>query len=159
MYFITICHAVFVRFFLVVVFSIFGVNIFANINMPCSPLKFSSIDTSTKQFHFFYRFKETKSHNSGSPSCENQHQCPRIKDSHGRETSHWVQGPGLGWNGRGMKLLCIFSHARNSIFTLVIGTDWPGQTCRPRSDATECGIWSGPTLFATHPAVLRHSNR
>ena len=25
-----------------------------------------------------------------------------------------------------------------------------------RSDAVECGIWSGSILFATHPAVLRH---
>ena len=42
-----------------------------------------------------------------------------------------------------------------TILTLHILTDLSKQ-CRPRSDvaATECGIWSGSTLFATHPAIL-----
>ena len=30
---------------------------------------------------------------------------------------------------------------------------------RPRSDATECGIWSGPALFATHPTIGRSSSK
>ena len=28
-----------------------------------------------------------------------------------------------------------------------------------RSEAAECSIWSGCTLFATHPADFRHMNR
>ena len=29
-----------------------------------------------------------------------------------------------------------------------------GKQCRPRSDAAERGVWSGFTLFATHPTIL-----
>ena len=29
---------------------------------------------------------------------------------------------------------------------------------RLRSDTPECVIWSGSTLFATHPAIFRHNN-
>ena len=28
------------------------------------------------------------------------------------------------------------------------------KLCRPRSDAAGCSIWSGSTLFATHPAIF-----
>ena len=28
------------------------------------------------------------------------------------------------------------------------------KQCRPRSDAKECGIWSGSILFTTHPTVV-----
>ena len=31
---------------------------------------------------------------------------------------------------------------------------WAKQ-CRTRLDAAECGIWSGSTLFVTHPAVFK----
>ena len=38
----------------------------------------------------------------------------------------------------------------STLITLNIRTDRPEQTVqRPSSDATECSIWSGPTLFAT----------
>ena len=44
-------------------------------------------------------------------------------------------------------------------FDLIILPYLFGQTglskqCRPRSDATECGIWSGSTLFDTHQVIL-----
>ena len=41
-----------------------------------------------------------------------------------------------------------------TIITLSIRTDTCKQ-CRPRSDAAESGIWSGSTLFATHPTLLQ----
>ena len=31
------------------------------------------------------------------------------------------------------------------------------KQCRPRWDAAKCGISSGSTLFATHPAIFRHT--
>ena len=39
-------------------------------------------------------------------------------------------------------LLCILYLFRQTVLS---------KQCRPWSDATECGIWSGSTLFATHP--------
>ena len=41
-----------------------------------------------------------------------------------------------------------------TVLILRIWTDRLGKQCRPRSDAAECGVWSGSTLFATHPALL-----
>ena len=34
-------------------------------------------------------------------------------------------------------------------------SDRPDPACRPRSDPTECGVWSGCILFATHPAMFK----
>ena len=31
------------------------------------------------------------------------------------------------------------------------------KQCGPWSDAAECGIWSGPSLFATHPDIFGYS--
>ena len=36
----------------------------------------------------------------------------------------------------------------------VFGQTGLSKQCRPRSDATERGVWSGSALFATHPAIL-----
>ena len=36
----------------------------------------------------------------------------------------------------------------------VFGKTVLSKQCRPRSKATECGVSSGSTLFATHPAIL-----
>ena len=36
----------------------------------------------------------------------------------------------------------------------VFGKTTMSKKCRPTSDATERGVWSGPTLFATPPAIL-----
>ena len=36
----------------------------------------------------------------------------------------------------------------------VFGQTVLSKQCRPRSDAAERGVWSGSTLFATHPAIL-----
>ena len=60
----------------------------------------------------------------------------------------------------GSHQLCYFStFAKLIIFYQSFGTDRSqSKHCRPRSDATECGIWSGPTLLATHPAVCRRIN-
>ena len=34
-----------------------------------------------------------------------------------------------------------------------------GKQCRPRSDAAECGIWSGPVLFALNKWIfIKHGN-
>ena len=42
----------------------------------------------------------------------------------------------------------------NTLLTLyVFGQTTLGKQYRPRSDAAECGVWSGSTLFATHPAI------
>ena len=40
-----------------------------------------------------------------------------------------------------------------TVITLLEQTSLRKQ-CRPRSDATERGVWSGSTLFATRPAIL-----
>ena len=47
---------------------------------------------------------------------------------------------------------------RHTIFTLSIQTNRT-ELGRLRSDATKCGIWSGSTMFATHPAVFIHIDR
>ena len=44
-----------------------------------------------------------------------------------------------------------------TVFTVGIRTGRPKQTASPRRDAAECGISSGSTLFATHPAIIRHN--
>ena len=36
----------------------------------------------------------------------------------------------------------------------VFGHTGLGKQCWPRSDATKCSVWSGSTLFTTHPAIL-----
>ena len=36
----------------------------------------------------------------------------------------------------------------------VFGQTGMSKRCRSRSDAAERGVWSGSTLFATHPAIL-----
>ena len=36
----------------------------------------------------------------------------------------------------------------------VFGQTGLSKQCRPRSDATERGVWSGSTLFAIHPAIM-----
>ena len=41
-----------------------------------------------------------------------------------------------------------------STFTQRFGREGMSKQCSPRLDAAECGIWSGPTLFATHQVVL-----
>ena len=34
-----------------------------------------------------------------------------------------------------------------------------GKQCRPRSDAAECGIWAGSTLFASNTGIsIKHGN-
>ena len=43
--------------------------------------------------------------------------------------------------------------SKDTIFILSIGKDKPAQS-RPRSDIAEHCVWSGLTLFATHPAIL-----
>ena len=46
----------------------------------------------------------------------------------------------------------------NQLFTfwLPVWTDFQINFHMYRSDVVECGIWSGSTLFATHPAVFKH---
>ena len=48
------------------------------------------------------------------------------------------------------------SHYPRSVFNLDIETD-KLQQCRPRSNATERGVRSGSTLFATYPSVFEVS--
>ena len=42
----------------------------------------------------------------------------------------------------------------STVFTLSIRKTYLSKQCRPRSDAAECGVCSGSTLFATLPAVF-----
>ena len=48
-----------------------------------------------------------------------------------------------------------FLHIRLPVFTPSIWRRLCKQ-CRPRSDATFCGIWSGSALFAIHSTVFGH---
>ena len=50
---------------------------------------------------------------------------------------------------------CIPNHQYSWKHTSVFRQTCQSKQCRPWSDATFCGIWSGSTLFATHPAVLQ----
>ena len=36
----------------------------------------------------------------------------------------------------------------------VLGQKSKSKQCRPRSKAKDCNIWSGFTLFASHPACI-----
>ena len=47
----------------------------------------------------------------------------------------------------------------NIVFIRSIRTVATEKQCRPRSDATECGVGPGSTLFATHSIVFIHSIR
>ena len=59
-----------------------------------------------------------------------------------------VSGTDLGLFLRGFDLIKL-------LFLLyVFGKTDVSKQCRPWSDAAECGVWSGSTLFATHPAIL-----
>ena len=40
----------------------------------------------------------------------------------------------------------------------VLGKTGLSKQWKPRSNKTACGIWSGSTMFATHPSVFRHIN-
>ena len=60
----------------------------------------------------------------------------------------------------------LFQHILScSEFAIIVYTVYVfGQTdlsklCRPRRDATDRGVSSGSTLFATHPAICRHNIR
>ena len=47
-----------------------------------------------------------------------------------------------------------FRFDRITVLTICIRKDRSKQTSKPRADTAERGIWSGSTLFATHPAIL-----
>ena len=47
---------------------------------------------------------------------------------------------------------------QTTILTLSIWINGLSKQCRPRSDAADCSIWSGSTLFATHPIDFRYIN-
>ena len=69
------------------------------------------------------------------------------------EANHQVNyndeaGVDPGWFLRGFDLIKL------PCFLYVFGQTDHRKQCRPRSDAGECSIWSGSTLFATHSAIL-----
>ena len=50
--------------------------------------------------------------------------------------------------------LCGFDLIILPCLLCVYGQTSLSKQCRHRSDAAQCGVWSGSTLFATHPAIL-----
>ena len=58
-----------------------------------------------------------------------------------------IQGEDPEWFLRGFDLIIL------PYLPYVLGQTGLYKQCRPRSDAAECSIWSGTTLFVTHPAI------
>ena len=59
-----------------------------------------------------------------------------------------IRGGDPGWFLRGYDLIKL------PYLLYVFGKTGLSKQCRSRSDATECGTWSGSTLFATHQTIL-----
>ena len=66
-----------------------------------------------------------------------------------------IETPDLIWQGRIQNyFLRRFDLIILPYLPYVFGKTCLSKQCRPWSDAAECGVWSGSTLFATHPEIL-----
>ena len=80
-----------------------------------------------------------------------------------------------GWSGPSLSTLCpktcfrmvkpqwnmllINYRINQELYTIITIRICLSKQCRPRSDAKDCDIWSGSTLFDSHPAMFRCINR
>ena len=63
--------------------------------------------------------------------------------------------PGPGLFNRGFEMIVrVFDMTELLYIHNVFGQTGLSKQCKPRSDAAECGVWSGSTMFVTHPAIL-----